>query len=326
MAEKQKNNDTGGIKWRPLILRFTLSGALMYLLIIKLDWQQVGKIALEAKTPFVVAMLLSMFCERVYANFRWYIFAKHNDSDANFFALLKITFASSFIGMFLPGAATEILRVVGQSRKSKNLTHAVSSVFADRYLGMFSLATIAAISSLLVGNKLHPTIGITAISLSVGMLLASLLAFGRASERIFSLIPEKGFLKPAKQKAQKIMACLSEMWRDRQTMSSAIMHGFGIQALRIASIYIGALALDVHLDYTFIIALGSIAYFVMLVPISIGGLGTREATFVYILGTAGIASELAFTLSIMHYLATIVVTLPGAWTSFTAFSKSQSAD
>jgi uncharacterized membrane protein YbhN (UPF0104 family) len=56
-----------------------------------------------------------------------------------------------------------------------------------------------------------------------------------------------------------------------------------------------------------------IIHFVVQVPISLGGLGVRETSFVYFLGLVGVSSEKAFTLSIVAYAVTLITVLPAAW-------------
>ena len=49
------------------------------------------------------------------------------------------------------------------------------------------------------------------------------------------------------------------------------------------------------------------ALLVAMVPISFGGWGVRELTFVYFLGTAGVGAEAALSLSVAYGLLRIVV-------------------
>jgi uncharacterized membrane protein YbhN (UPF0104 family) len=52
---------------------------------------------------------------------------------------------------------------------------------------------------------------------------------------------------------------------------------------------------------------------ISLLPITIAGLGVREAGFVYFLGLGGMPPEVALPLALIQRLFTIVATLPGAW-------------
>lgn len=91
----------------------------------------------------------------------------------------------------------------------------------------------------------------------------------------------------------------------------AMSLAIAMQCLRVLSAYVGALALGIQVPVVTFGVLVLIAILVALLPISIGGIGVREAAFVILLGLAGVGEEAAFGLSVLIYVLGLVTILPG---------------
>jgi len=84
------------------------------------------------------------------------------------------------------------------------------------------------------------------------------------------------------------------------------------QALRVTTLVIGALALGIDVDPVLLMVVVPVGTLVTQVPISIGGFGPREASYVVLLGLAGVAPEAALVLALTREGLNLVTTLPGA--------------
>ena len=85
------------------------------------------------------------------------------------------------------------------------------------------------------------------------------------------------------------------------------------QGLRVVQVIVAAEALGVDLPVVYFFIIYPMVILIALMPISIGGLGVREAAFVVMFGWVGMTAEQAFATSILVYLATITAVLPGGW-------------
>lgn len=85
--------------------------------------------------------------------------------------------------------------------------------------------------------------------------------------------------------------------------------------LRVGVLASLSVALGLGIPVATLFALTPVALLVAMVPMSIGGWGVRELTFVYFLGTAGVSAEAALTLSVAFGLLRIFVGAIGgaAW-------------
>jgi uncharacterized membrane protein YbhN (UPF0104 family) len=77
--------------------------------------------------------------------------------------------------------------------------------------------------------------------------------------------------------------------------------------LRVGTLALLATGLGLGISVTTLFALTPAALLIAMVPISVGGFGARELTFVYFLGIAGISAEAALSLSIAFGLLRVLV-------------------
>ena len=84
--------------------------------------------------------------------------------------------------------------------------------------------------------------------------------------------------------------------------------------LRVATLALLATGLGLAIPVATLFALTPAALLIAMVPISIGGFGARELTFVYFLGIAGISAEIALSLSIAFGLLRVLEHLFGGVT------------
>jgi hypothetical protein len=96
--------------------------------------------------------------------------------------------------------------------------------------------------------------------------------------------------------------------------SKTTILSFGVQGLQLMCTWFIILSLgggDGYMeDYLLVFLVSSI---VAVLPISIGGMGVRELTFLYGSQYLGINSELAVSISLMFYLITALVSFTGLW-------------
>jgi glycosyltransferase 2 family protein len=74
-----------------------------------------------------------------------------------------------------------------------------------------------------------------------------------------------------------------------------------------------AWALGVQIPFMDFLVIGTTIVVLIILPISIGGLGMREAAYVYLSGRVGVTPEAALGLAILNCLLRPLSVLTGAW-------------
>ena len=86
----------------------------------------------------------------------------------------------------------------------------------------------------------------------------------------------------------------------------------GVQVLRIVQAWFLGRALGVTAPPEAYFAFIPLILLVMLLPVTINGIGTSQAAFVWLFGRAGVPAPQAFALSVLFVALGIVGNLPGA--------------
>jgi glycosyltransferase 2 family protein len=85
------------------------------------------------------------------------------------------------------------------------------------------------------------------------------------------------------------------------------------QALISLQVVMLARAIDVHLSFATAAVVLALVTVVTLIPISIGGFGVREGSYVVLLGGASIAATEATLISVLSVATLFLASLPGAF-------------
>ncbi|MEO7836385.1 MAG: lysylphosphatidylglycerol synthase domain-containing protein, partial [Acidimicrobiales bacterium] len=88
--------------------------------------------------------------------------------------------------------------------------------------------------------------------------------------------------------------------------------GFAYQLTVMLAAFLAAKALGLGVGWTAILAFFPVVAIVQVLPLTVGGLGTREAALVFFLHPLGVAQTDAFALGLLVYLLNLGVSLLGA--------------
>ena len=282
---------------------FRLLGlVLLGILLARLDIAQVRAILRQADGRLVALSVLAVIPLIFVKTIRWRGILRAQMIDYSLYPAFLSYFGSLFIGFLTPGRLGEFVKALHVSR-DRNVPLALSftSVLADRLFDLYALLLVglAALFTLTAGPARFITLlGLLGLTLSLVVLLNNTLfgwlqqlglRLGQVGQKLFG--PENWLLQ--------IRAGLRQLRGHRLWLAI----GLTIVAYLIffGQCYLLALALDLPIDFltvSYAIALGSL---VTLLPLSISGLGTREATIMAYLSTLGISAEAGLSFSLLVF-------------------------
>jgi len=227
--------------------------------------------------------------------------------------LLRLVFVSGFLGFFVPGAVgVELVRVYALARLT-DLAMALSSVLIERLTALVALAAIVLLGLLAAPIGLPDAVG-TAAAATLALLLVVILGlFARRLRPFYLTLLTRPLLVPLRAHLMAFFQQIDAFRQAPRLMLQLAILSVGLQLLRVfEGIFLAvALGVDVELAYLFVIIPAGVL--VTMLPISLGGLGVREAMYVALFGAIGVDAASAFTLSFVNFLLVVVVLLlPGA--------------
>ena len=239
--------------------------------------------------------------------FRWRSLLR---AQQTWYGILPATlsyFGSIFIGLLTPGRLGEFVKAVHVNQDCDvPIGQAFSSVLADRLFDLYALLVVGglALLSLTAWHETNSVLGLALLALVFTLPLAALLHEG-VFARIRTLGSHLG--RPGRWLFAS-QSWLLELRQGLQQLSlSWLLAAASLTVLAYAiffsQCYLLALALKMRIGFlqvSFAVALGSL---VTLLPISISGLGTREAAIVAYLGAVGVSNEAALAFSLLVFAA-----------------------
>jgi glycosyltransferase 2 family protein len=229
-------------------------------------------------------------------------------------AVMRIFFVSTFVGTFLPASVGgDAVRAYALSREGVPGPASLASVLMDRVLGVLSIL-LAALFGLFLMRQLASNAFIQA-SLLVTALACAAAAVLVFSERARALTTKLLALVPS-ARLQHLVARLLDAFGQyasrRADLLSVLGGSLAVQVLRILQAWLLGVSLGIPDSPTLYFALIPIILLVMLLPITVNGIGTSQMGFVWFFGQAGVAYAPAFALSVLFVALGIVGNLPGS--------------
>jgi uncharacterized protein (TIRG00374 family) len=186
----------------------------------------------------------------------------------------------------------------------------VIAVFVDRTMGLVSIFAFGVIALIASGKKLDIDIGQMALLFIVsgGFLIALL------SNNILDFM-EKVIRKI--RLFQKPILKLLNSWRESveyyKTHKKTVLYSLSlcvpIHFLSFISFYVFSQSIGMQINFLEIVFAIAIMWLITALPISLGGVGVRELTLVWLLGLFGVPSDQAVSLSVMGYINNTFLTL-----------------
>jgi uncharacterized membrane protein YbhN (UPF0104 family) len=280
-------------------LKFLVSGTLLYFVFSRAG---IGKVLsmLRDINPisFGAAVFIYLFCQ-IIASIRWRLFLMDRLALVRLFRLYLL---GSFFNTFLPGlVGGDAVKAYYLYRESGKGTQAMASVFMDRYIGFCSLMAL--------GLFFYPV----ALKYITGtwvqwLLPLIVLCFITASVVIFGLRFGRSI-----QFLEDIYGYLHSYRRKSGVILKAFLLSVAIQLFMILSVYILALGLGQTLPLLPFLVFFPIIVTVSTIPISISGLGIREAAFVLLLGMLEVEPDAATAISFAWFLSMVTGGLAGLY-------------
>jgi glycosyltransferase 2 family protein len=222
-------------------------------------------------------------------------------------------FVSGFLGFFMPGAVgVELVRVYVLARLT-HVTLAFSSVLVERLTALLALVGIVLLGLLVAPVGLPDAIGTYAVPTAALLCLAVLSLLANRVRALYLALLTGPMLAPLRS---RLVAFYRQIDAFRQTpslMTQLAALSIGLQLLRVLEGVALAVALGVDVELAYLFVIIPAGLLVTMLPISLGGLGVREALYVALFGAIGIDAASAFTLPFVNFLlGVMVLLLPGA--------------
>jgi len=313
-------------------LRLVVAAGLTGFLLWKSDPASVAAAARGADwRPIAVAVILVLI-DRALMAYRWVALLCIVEPAArpSLGAIMRIFFVSTFVGTFLPASVgSDAVRAYSVMRLNVGGGDAVASVLMDRVLGVASILIMALVGLTLASDLVDNWTILTALIVSAAACFIALaLVFSRRAAAIAAratrVLPAN-VRQPVERGVGSLLDSIGRYAAYHRELAQVLLASLAVQTLRIAQAYYLGRGLGIAAPASAYLAFIPLILLIMLLPVTINGIGTSQAAFVWFFARAGVPSASAFALSILFVALGIVGNLPGGLLYAAGRSSSPSA-
>ncbi|WP_236262766.1 lysylphosphatidylglycerol synthase transmembrane domain-containing protein [Aggregatimonas sangjinii] len=266
-------------------LKILVSTALIYFIFTKIDFGEVLAILQKANAFYLLLAAIFLVMSKIIASYRLNLYFHQLDVRLTQQSNLKLYLLGMFYNLFLPGGigGDAYKGYVIQKRFPVTTKRVISALLLDRLSGLLLIFLYSCLFAILLDNEYLAKYRMAIFVLA----LASILFFWLFNKKWFSSL-------------QKVF------WKS--CSYSALVQGTQLVSVLLI---LKALAIGTQtVAYLFVFMLSSI---VSVVPLTIGGIGSRELTFFYGAELLGLEENTAVGISMVFFLITAIVSLFGVY-------------
>jgi uncharacterized protein (TIRG00374 family) len=309
-----------------LVLKILISVALLIILFFKINFKELAITLSSVKPLFLVLPFLIFVFQHWLIAFSWYIILKAQKHNVSLSIVLQIHFIGNFWGMFLPTSiAMDIIRAYNLSKHLTNGVDAASSMFFLRVVGFLILFVLALIVSIVFYPMIEDKSIIFVIVLSSLLFISLVTAiFSRIFRELFEKILNFFKLIGVKKKLLYFYNSTLKLSSNRNILLKIILISLIVQAIGILGFFLVGVSLSLPVNILYYFLYFPIIQVIILIPISIAGIGVRESAIVYFFSQIGTTRPEAFSLSILIFGHAVAIALLGGviyWISAISWKK-----
>lgn len=240
---------------------------------------------------------------------RWLVILRAQDLRLRVWPSLVAYFSSYFVGTLTPGRLGEFIKAMYVSRRAEvSVAHGFSSVLVDRLFDLYMVMIVGGVAIFQLGTELNIAIAFVIMAGAVTLPLILLLhdrfylvlesigmRFGRLSRK---LVGEKGLLTELRRGLKQVSVRVVILGAGLTLLSYGLYFG---------QCYLLARALQIEVPLRAIVFSIAIGGLVTLLPVSISGIGTRDAAIIFYLGQYAVQPETALSFSLLVFLVFYVL-------------------
>ena len=266
---------------------------------------------------YIILALLFSFSDKLLRIWNFKLVLERSNICIPYPRLVNISFISMFFGFFLPGGAgPDIARIIQLKKYSQGLAKSASAtmwVNIATVLAAGVLTFISAQLSLLFDLPFDHQLLKFVILFSLALLVGGGLVLNRWSQRFVRFFVEDVLLK-SKSVLHRLAVKFLDVFSSQigaLVLPKAIAISVVVLLLAGIRTYFLSEAIGLNISVIFYLIVLPLILFLTMIPVSFAGIGVREYSFVYFLGTAAVPETDAFLLGLMVTMVNILLSTVG---------------
>jgi hypothetical protein len=284
-------------------------GILIFIyIIIKLDISKIINEIIRAKLNFLLIAIFFIFLSFITETLKWFAIARVQKTRIPFLQAMRINLLSFFYGFITPSKVGGVIRAKYLKEYNNNVGKGVGNFILDKVLDVCSLVFLAILFSFVFKDILPINFFYYSIILLVSMTIFLFIFFDMKKSKFLLKIFYRRFVPNRwKERAKReFYSFYEDMPKKRFFFLFFILNILNWIVLYAILFFIGR-AVGINLSFFYFLAILPIATLVGQIPITMSGLGTREATLIILFGLVGIDKTKVVSMSIINLFIGAVI-------------------
>lgn len=298
------------------LLKPLVAVGLYAIILYKIDVGALAARLLTTRLEYFAAAVALYILGQFGSSYRWYLLLRPVGLIVPYRRLVGFYFIGMFFNIFLPTiVGGDAVKAVLLARETREPIRATTAVFMERDSGLFALLTVAMVAAWsappveLFGFGL-PVLTLVLFGLFVGVNLLIFTAPAyRMADRLVAITP----LARLRPRASSLHEAILPYTRNWRSVAGAIGISFVFQCIVIVVVFLNARALGQSFPMSAIAVFVPLISLAGMIPVSINGLGVRDALYLVLFGRLGATSDVALSLALLYFGVTVFASLPGGF-------------
>jgi uncharacterized protein (TIRG00374 family) len=292
-----------------LLVKLAVSGLLLAVLFWRVDRAAFLRSLQALPVPLFLGCVAFYASGYLISTIRWQCLLRAEGIRLPLWRLSLVYFEGAFFNLFLPTLiGGDIVRGYFIYRMTQGDDASVASILVDRLSG-FAALMIIALGSLAVAYGRINDLQIASLILGVAALFACLMFIllnDRVKIGVLGILHAVG-LGRFRTKLQGLVEALHRYRRHYGALGQAFLLSALLQALIIVVYYFIGVGLNLGVPLIYFFLFVPLITVVAMLPVSVAGLGVREASVTYFFAKVGVDTAAALGMSLVWFSLTLIV-------------------
>lgn len=294
-------------------LKVVVSLALLVVILSQVGLQETWSTIAEANWSCLLGAFAIYLVGMAVRAFRWGILLSSLGLHIPLWRLIFLYFVGAFFSNVLPtGFGGDVVKMYELSRDGSNAGLAVSTVLMDRLSGLLVLFAMAVVASASYYHLIP--LPVIALVLAIAIISWGGLVLLRQRKLLLRLIAPLSRISFLRRQAQR--ASVQQLYESIYTYSRGALAGslgtsLVFNLLLIALNYLLALAFGYRIPWIYFFVFVPVISFLLVLPLSLNGLGIREGGYVFLFSQVGVPANVALAMSLSFYAIIVATGLIG---------------